>query len=446
MKKPRIKLFVRKLPALIALSLTLASAGAYTAEAAITLGTEEQVSPSNKAASIAGYNTSILSPDGAYIMYNVYDTIPTTENAFDSELIKRPVDSSGNLGTPESLYGGTGVTFRTPYHNGGKQVWINSTAVAAVSGKVQTRIFNTSGTLFYTVNTGGLGLNAYNFYITLTRPAGGNLSSTLDITHATDPSKNHSVANGVYKFKQSNGDLVQLMTIDGIYNAINSYDSGNAGDKSKMDFDSAVFSKNGRYVQIGVDTYNSSGSILGKYVVSSDTSLGLNGDIKVFGKKDSAGYWKAPLHPVWANDVESELIGVDRTNGNKLTRYTRAGAVSGVVATLSGGVMLSTQNHPSLAPQADIYASDNYYDSNPLVLKIWHEGVDQEEVFSISDSNLVGHRTASGLTDKPVWGLSAHVNTVFVTHGTSTYIYYNKPFYIGTTPASGVFRTKIVSW
>jgi hypothetical protein len=73
--------------------------------------------------------------------------------------------------------------------------------------------------------------------------------------------------------------------------------------------------------------------------------------------------------------------------------------------------------------------------------------VDQEEVFSINDLNLVGNRSDPNWDDKPVWGLSAHTNTVFEVHGTKNYIYYNKPYYInGTTPASGVFRREVLSW
>ncbi|OQB15203.1 MAG: hypothetical protein BWY15_00573 [Firmicutes bacterium ADurb.Bin193] len=336
----------------------------------------ERVALDNRTSLFGYFGTSPESPDGSKIVYVAYDEDPGKKSKTSGELYICNADLTNHVKIRDIYNAG--------WHNGVSAIWLDNNTIAyndrADGDSVpSTYIINTNGELLYDPIEGVVG---HGEIYDRTLPL------LVDIIHYPNGSK--LGPNGVYTFKD--GVITQIIDMERDIKPLSNI-FNDAVNAKNWTLTHAQMNRSGTHLAIRITTTTNT-----NYLITFKTD---GTDIKNFGTN--------PLHWQWYDD--DTFFGVHQAKiggrpGNGMVEHWDGDA--DFIAQLGG-----KGNHVSMSYDREYIATDNIYQSNPVVVWLYKKG---------SAKPLATLMTEPAGT---VWSMSVHVNPSFSRDGKK--VYFNKP-------------------
>jgi len=358
---------------------TPAAASSVTAKEAVLM-VHERVSLPDRAAEIGYFGTCPESPDGSTIAYIVYNSKPGPENAAGAggSLYLCNADLTNHVKIRDIE--------RIRWEDGASQIWLANDVIAYMD------YLPDRGPVTYVVNKRGEVLRG-PFQACLGHGESPNGSVLLWVDRRQYPNGSSLGPNGIYIY--SGGTVTQVVDLEKDFGPLKDRLEGsdNLGEWSLYH---PQLSTRGTYISTRLDA--------GKGHEHLVTCKSDGTDVRLFDAQ------KKPLHQQWYDD--STLFGHETVfkpaDGGPRHRAKRWDRDGNYRETLAG-----VGNHPGISPNRKYLASDNLYQLDPVVVKLYRTRSVEPLALIMSES------------PGPVWKMRTHVNPTFSRDGRK--LYFNKP-------------------
>lgn len=340
----------------------------------------ETVSPSGRAAEVGYFGTSPESPDGRKIVYVVYDKAPGPDTTVGSPggLYLCDADLRNHVKIKDVP--------RIRWHDAANQIWLDNDTLA------YTDFIPGKGHVVNVIRKNGDPV-AGPFEAAIGHGDTPQGSLLLLVDKRSCPNGSSLGPSGLYLYKA--GTVTKAVDLV--------KDIGQLRDRFK-DCDPpadwimghAQLSTDGTHISIRLDPKKGTEQLVTCKVDGTDVRLFATG--------------RKPLHQQWYDGstlFAHERIGTPADGGPRLQakRWDRDGKF---IETLAG-----VGNHMGISPDRKYLASENHYELDPVVLKLYRTG------------NVEPLAVLMNVPAGPIWKMRTHVNPSFSRDGKK--VYFNKP-------------------
>ena len=384
MKLPTVRLIraaraLWRIPTLSGL-LLLAAPGVNAQAPGAAAPVHERISPPDRPAEIGCFGTSPESPDGRMIAYVVYDKQPSaTSDGFSPGGLYRCDVDPGNRVKLRDIA-------RVRWHDGAMQLWIDNDTLA------YTDFLPDKGYVTYVIRRNG-DLVRGPIEAAIGHGDTPDGAVLLIVDGKQFPHGSNLGSNGLYLYKD--GAVTQVVKLEKDLGPLKDRLKGSDNPAEWVIYH-ALLSTQGTHISIRLDTGPGFEHIV--------TCRADGTDVRLFGTATK------PLHQQWYDD--STLFAHDRSGkpvegGPRLQakRWDRDGKVLEILA--------GAGNHLGISPDRRYLASENMYELDPVVLKLYRTR--KTEPLAVIMNVPAG----------PIWKMRTHVNPAFSRDGRK--VYFNKP-------------------